>query len=538
MSNSLDQTLQYDSTAFASMPFVKTAEANTVFPNKFTFLHTGKSTLNSSYRSNIDTVLLKDILRGYDNRVIPRVDDQPIVVRVDFTLVQLHYLDEKKQMLTSSGWFQVEWVDDRLKWNATKYNRSSTVIPSKDLWLPDIGFLNSPSIYHASLIKNEFRCVVYSDGSILWVPGGTYQTFCGIDISNFPFDGQRCYIHLSNWAYNIAEMDLVTSSDEIALSSYNPSAEWKISKTYVSRVEVVYQCCGNVSYPSLYFYIWIERESLYYIVNIITPCIILSLLATFTFRIPPDSGEKISLGITILLSFTVFQLIVAESIPKRSDSIPIISVYISAIIGVMASSIVCAILISQIHHRGEIPVPYKLRRFTFDFVATIVYLKELRDVYGTDNHILDIQENNPNIWSPRLCSRNSLAQLKLVKGSYPIDYELSHGEEVSCECKACYQCCTDNKPQDSTESGKVLSSIDRHLEQIKSALSLYENRCTKSTIREFRIAEWKAVARVYDRFFFVVFIATMLVITTLILRAHQKTEAFTSTNLTDLPHLN
>ena len=94
---------------------------------------------------------------------------------------------------------------------------------------------------------------------------------------------------------------------------------------FICRDEVVYECCGNVSYPSLHFHIWIERKSLYYIVNIITPCVILSLLATFTFCIPPDSGEKISLGITLLLSFTVFQLIVAESIPRRSDSIPIIS---------------------------------------------------------------------------------------------------------------------------------------------------------------------------------------------------------------------
>jgi len=45
------------------------------------------------------------------------------------------------------------------------------------------------------------------------------------------------------------------------------------------REEVVYDCCGNVSFPSLYFHIWMSRESLYYIVNIITPCIILSMLA-------------------------------------------------------------------------------------------------------------------------------------------------------------------------------------------------------------------------------------------------------------------
>ncbi|XP_067936881.1 CHRNA7-FAM7A fusion protein-like [Watersipora subatra] len=450
--------------------------------------------VSGAHRSNVDTTLLKDIMEGYDSRVIARVDDNPLVVRVGFTLVQLHHLDEKKQMLTSSGWFQVDWVDDRL----------------------------NASIYHTSMIKNEFRCVVYSDGSVLWVPGGTYHTTCELDISKFPFDKQTCYLHLTNWAYNIAEMNLVRYSEKIVLDSYNPSAEWNLTDTSVIRDEIVYECCGNISYPSLHFRIWIERRSLYYIVNIITPCIILSLLATFTFCIPPDSGEKISLGITLLLSFTVFQLIVAESIPRRSDSIPIISLYISVITGVVTSSIICTILISQIHHRGEATIPYRLRRFTFDFLAPIVFLGELKHMHGTHNHIPERQAKTPNVWSSRLCPSSSVARLKLVNGGYPISHEIPHKEDANCECKACYQCCMENSPQENTNSGKalhgkVLSSIDRHLEQIIEALSEYENRRVESTSSEFRIAEWKAVGKVYDRFFFVVFVVTMLVITIIFL---------------------
>ena len=62
------------------------------------------------------------------------------------------------------------------------------------------------------------------------------------------------------------------------------------------------------------------------------------MLSPFTFLLPglielrfftkkklnlADSGEKISLGVTILLSLTVFQLIVAEQMPPSED-IPII----------------------------------------------------------------------------------------------------------------------------------------------------------------------------------------------------------------------
>ena len=46
--------------------------------------------------------------------------------------------------------------------------------------------------------------------------------------------------------------------------------------------------------------------------------LLLLFLALFVFYLPPDSGEKVSLGITVLLSFSVFLLRISENIPKTS----------------------------------------------------------------------------------------------------------------------------------------------------------------------------------------------------------------------------
>ena len=40
--------------------------------------------------------------------------------------------------------------------------------------------------------------------------------------------------------------------------------------------------------------------------------------------LPVESGEKISLEITVLLSLAVFMLVVSESMPPSSDNFPII----------------------------------------------------------------------------------------------------------------------------------------------------------------------------------------------------------------------
>lgn len=54
------------------------------------------------------------------------------------------------------------------------------------------------------------------------------------------------------------------------------------------------------------------------------PCMLLSMLTCLTFCLPVESGEKVSLGLTVLLSFSVFMLLVAESMPATSEFIPLI----------------------------------------------------------------------------------------------------------------------------------------------------------------------------------------------------------------------
>lgn len=53
----------------------------------------------------------------------------------------------------------------------------------------------------------------------------------------------------------------------------------------------------------------------------------LSVLTLLSFWMKPDSGEKINLGLTILLAFSVFMLLIAERMPSTSFHVPIIGEY-------------------------------------------------------------------------------------------------------------------------------------------------------------------------------------------------------------------
>lgn len=61
------------------------------------------------------------------------------------------------------------------------------------------------------------------------------------------------------------------------------------------RSEKFYECCRE-PYPDVTFTVTIRRRTLYYGLNLLIPCVLISALALLVFLLPADSGEKISLG--------------------------------------------------------------------------------------------------------------------------------------------------------------------------------------------------------------------------------------------------
>jgi nicotinic acetylcholine receptor len=130
---------------------------------------------------------------------------------------------------------------------------------------------------------------------------------------------------LISFAHKI-QVDIVKSREEVDMSNYITNGEWGLIGSHIFRSEVVYPI-GNEIYPDVTISIVIHRRILYYILNIILPCIWLNMLSLLAFCLPPDAGEKITLGITVLLSYSVFTLLIAESMPPTSEFVPLIGLY-------------------------------------------------------------------------------------------------------------------------------------------------------------------------------------------------------------------
>ena len=167
------------------------------------------------------------------------------------------------------------------------------------------------------------NAMISFDGTVFWSPPARMRSSCKVDITFFPFDKQKCKMKFGSWTYDQAQVDIVNKSDLIDLSNYITNGEWSLLDTKIIRNEVVYPI-GDEVYPDVTVTFHIQRRVLYYILNIIFPCVWLNILSLLSFCLPPDAGEKVTLGITVLLSYSVFMLLIAENMPPTSEFVPLI----------------------------------------------------------------------------------------------------------------------------------------------------------------------------------------------------------------------
>ena len=80
---------------------------------------------------------------------------------------------------------------------------------------------------------------------------------------------------------------------------------------------VNYYACCKEPYIDLVYTLHIRRRKLYYVVNLIMPCAILSALTMVAFLIPPDAGEKVSFGMLARTGQNAELLLNAISAPAR-----------------------------------------------------------------------------------------------------------------------------------------------------------------------------------------------------------------------------
>ncbi|XP_064611634.1 acetylcholine receptor subunit alpha-like 2 [Liolophura sinensis] len=275
---------------------------------------------------------------------------------------------------------QLEWRDELLTWEPNQYGNITSIITS-GFWKPDVVIYNGYNDFH-DLRTSTVDGILQFDGSILWAPASTFETHCPVDITFYPFDKQTCSLHIMSWTYTAKDLDLVTTQQSVDTQNYITNVEWEIERTSAEQVVLIYDAYDG-DYPTLFFNITLARRRIFFLMNVLIPAISESLLCNLVFLVPSESGERMSLAITVLLSYAVFLGVTMESLPRSSVNVSIMTLYMLVVLMLGTLSVLLTGFSLYIYHLPE-PVRAFRRRHA------------VLENDPKENEVADLNKDQPN----------------------------------------------------------------------------------------------------------------------------------------------
>eukprot|EP00057_Strongylocentrotus_purpuratus_P001265 XP_001197574.2 PREDICTED: neuronal acetylcholine receptor subunit alpha-7-like [Strongylocentrotus purpuratus] len=228
---------------------------------------------------------------------------------------------------------------------------------------------------------------------------------------------------------------------------------------------------------------------MYYVFNLLVPCILIASTTLLDFLLPVDSGEKVSLGVTVLLSLTVFLLLIAQSMPP-SSVVPIIGHYYVSTMVLVSISILLTVSVINLHHRGPYcrPAPRWLKRIILGQIAW--YLRLQPDHFKNMKFAPDKRDYNANekTFSPRKSVRKQIVE--------EWDRYKSENGKVTAPNDSSTQ---DGGQRRDEDQLLLLRRMNEHMKYIRAH---FEESDEFEEIKN----EWKQIALVVDRVFAIFYV--------------------------------
>ncbi|XP_077977258.1 neuronal acetylcholine receptor subunit alpha-10-like [Glandiceps talaboti] len=319
--------------------------------------------------------LFEDLFTGYNRRVRPvRNFTHPITVYFNIRINQIADMDERNQILKVNAWTEQQWTDEMVLWKPNMYDGLSEIrVPASELWLPDITLYNNADTHdYASDNTTASNAIVMYNGTVKLKSKPTLlKSTCKINVKYFPFDVQACKLKFGSWTYTSMQINLLNSSYSLHGEGYIRNEQWEMVYNVTQRNVKDYICCPE-QYIDVTFYLCLRRKPMYYIYNLIIPCLLLCALSLTGFFMPYSVGVvKASISVTLILSLTVFLLLVAEMMPRTSEEIPLIGQYYLATMCLISLSTAMNVAVLNVHGCKR-RVPEWIRLVVLKYIAFMV----------------------------------------------------------------------------------------------------------------------------------------------------------------------
>lgn len=387
-------------------------------------------------------------------------------------------IDEYNQAVSILSWDSAEWIDQLLTWNPEEHSEiHQTYLKENMIWKPDISLFNIAD-EPESKYNNAYASVM-SNGKVTWTRTAKHKSPCRFDSAHFPFDTHICEMSFGSTIYDGYKIDLKLGG--VSLSSYSPNVRWWMKNAEAERIVSYYPCCPE-PYITLVFRFTLQRHATYYIYSLLVPTFLLSLFTLILYLLPYHRLEKITVGIILFGAFFVL-LMVMQSIVPISDTIPYFMLYLCFNLVLIALSVFFNSIIINMASEDNIREVPKALRSIIEVFARLLCMSSIVRKFQS-RHLINADFGIPPV-------ANNYYTLPLQ------DKKQQNNETAERD-----SLCDEDQPESVSHRFVDQRRFESNVAAIRTFTSRYQEKLADEEGQKRQLSEWRDVARVTNRLFF------------------------------------
>uniref|UniRef100_A0A2S2NSS6 Neuronal acetylcholine receptor subunit beta-2 n=1 Tax=Schizaphis graminum TaxID=13262 RepID=A0A2S2NSS6_SCHGA len=263
--------------------------------------------------------LSNDLFCAYDRNIRPVINQSSqITVDTKFYIFNVH-MNEKWNILQISIQLLMEWKDEFLVWDPSKYDNIEKMYEeSSHIWIPDIisydiGF-NGDDNREFSYFLPTSMVKISNKGWVKYNHRITLNAQCTANIAKWPFDSHNCTFLIGSPVYTTSYVNYSFANGFSAnMNYYNPDREWELSKISQECMNIVYTSSNSSLHCILQYDINVTRFSTMYYSSIVIPAFVISLMKILTFLM----GREIKLRFILLSLIFISELLYIQFLDMK-----------------------------------------------------------------------------------------------------------------------------------------------------------------------------------------------------------------------------
>ncbi|KAL6102991.1 uncharacterized protein ACO6RY_02493 [Pungitius sinensis] len=268
----------------------------------------------------------------------PQTENCTSHIFVRFLEYQTVDVDTKSLRLISRLRASIEWTDPDLAWNTSVYQFDEVILPVEKIWVPELHVTNgiTTDMSHAST-----DLLAYSNGTVMHDVIINAEVICKVNLFNYPFASDQCPVAIQGWSGRTGcGTHLVFDQLKPILGT---SGDWSTDNATLQKQR------GDRNY----ILVSLSVQSTGPFMTLVLPSILIIIADVASFALPLG-GRRNGFKVTLVLSFTMFLIILNNELPGDGECRPVIRLYFCSCLIILVVSMLWSMVMTRVFAEGRI----------------------------------------------------------------------------------------------------------------------------------------------------------------------------------------